>query len=187
MRRMITPFGTASVGSWEADGEVNRHPGAVPHLSPLQHLNAYSRLVADALLAAFPCFIEFIQVASGPGTPQGSLVIRMTQPSANQEPGLYIATHIHEITVGFRACYVHFADSEGPGPDEHLERAVTYIRDLLEDRIVMKKWYRNGMLCGSAVDTPSVLPSPSRNGITTVEMISWTGANDKIIIVPAAS
>lgn len=154
--------------------------------SLLDSLNPYSRKVAAALLTALPQFIDYIHIDNSPGAPEGSLLVRMPQPMESDEPGLYIATDVEEITVGFRGCYVHFMDYEHTGSDEHIARAIAYIRDLLEDRIVIKKWFRHGILCGSSLDTPNTLPSPSRNGITTVEMISWTGTHDKSVIVPAA-
>lgn len=154
--------------------------------SLLDSLNPYSHRVACNLLARLPQLGDYALPDNSPGAPEGSLIIRMPQPSNSSEPGLYVATDVEEITVGFRACYVHFMDYDHTGTDEHIDRAIAYILDLLEDRIVIKKWYRQGILCGSSLDTPNVLPSPSRSGITTVEMISWTGLHDKTVIVPAA-
>jgi hypothetical protein len=154
--------------------------------SLLDSLNPYSRRVAEAIFAALPQLEEFAHEDNSPGAPEGALQVRMPQPVTSDEPGLYLSTDIEEITVGFRACYVHFMDYEHTGTDEHMDKAIAYIRDLLADRIVIKKWYRHGVLCGSSLDTPNILPSPSRSGITTVEMISWTGAHDKTVIVPAA-
>lgn len=154
--------------------------------SLLDSLNPYSHRVACNLLSKLPHLAYYALPDNSPGAPEGSLLIRMPQPTNSAEPGLYVATDVEEITVGFRACYVHFMDYEHTGTDEHIDRAIAYIEDLLEDRIVIKKWFRQGILCGSSLDAPNILPSPSRSGITTVEMISWSGTNDKTVIVPAA-
>ncbi|MGV3754910.1 MAG: hypothetical protein ACO1QS_05970 [Verrucomicrobiota bacterium] len=152
----------------------------------LDRLNPYSHRVACALLARLPQLADYATPDNSPGAPEGSLLIRMDQPVKSSEPGLYVATDVEEITVGFRACYVHFMDYEHTGTDDHIDRAITYVHDLLEDRIVIKKWFRQGILCGSSLDAPTVLPPPSRSGITTVQMISWSGTNDKVVLVPAA-
>jgi hypothetical protein len=154
--------------------------------SLLEQLNPYSRKVAEALFETLPELAGHAQVDHSPGAMEGTLLIRMAQPHETNEPGLYIATDIREITVGFRACYVYFTDNEQAGAEEHIARAVTHVRDLIEDRIVIKKWFRSGVLCGSSLDTPNELPSPSRNGITTVQMISWSGRSDRTVLIPAA-
>lgn len=196
MQRMTTTMAAGfSVNPWQtlADRlDTNRKPG-LPSEVTLQEatlsetLNPYSRRVHEAFMAALPLLGDFAHMDNSPGAPEGSLIIRVPQSMKPQEPGLYISTDVQEITVGFRACYVHFMDYEHTGSDEHIDRAIAYTRDVMEDRIVIKKWYRHGILCGSSLDTPSVLPSPSKSGITTVEMISWTGSQDKTVTVPAAA
>jgi hypothetical protein len=163
-------------------------PSEVTQEIPLsESLNPYSHRVYEAFLTALPLLRDFAHLDNSPGAPEGSLLIRVPQTMKPQEPGLYISTDVQEITVGFRACYVHFMDYDHTGTDDHIERAIAYTRDVMEDRIVIKKWYRHGILCGSSLDTPNILPSPSRSGITTVEMISWTGTQDKTVTVPAAA
>lgn len=194
MQRMTTTMAFGfSVNPWQAMADrIDTAKEPVPGSdmsqegSLLDNLNPYSRRVAEAIFAALPQLEEFAHVDNSPGAPEGSLQIRLAQPLRSNELGLYIATDIEEITIGFRACYVHFMDYEHTGTEEHIDRAIAYIRDLLTDSIVIKKWYRHGILCGSSLDTPNVLPSPSRSGITTVEMISWNGTHDKTVIVPAA-
>jgi hypothetical protein len=194
MQRMTTTMAAGfSVNPWQAMADRidtaarNRLTSDMDQAgSLLDSLNPYSHKVACNLLARLPQLADYALPDNSPGAPEGSLLIRVPQAVESQEPGLYIATDVEEITVGFRACYVHFMDYEHTGTDEHIDRAIAYIHDLLEDRIVIKKWYRQGILCGSSLDSPNVLPSPSRSGITTVEMISWSGAQDKTILVPAA-
>ncbi len=161
-------------------------PGQAMNEALLGQLNPYSRRVAEALFQTLPELAAFAHVDQSPGAPEGTLLIRVPQPQESNEPGLYITTDLAEITVGFRACYVYFADNDHANPDEHIDRAVTHVRDLMEDRIVIKKWYRSGILCGSSLDSPNDLPSPSRSGITTVELISWSGKADRTVLVPAA-
>jgi len=194
MQRMTTSMAAGfSVNPWQAMADRidiaarDRLDSDVDQAGTLlDRLNPYSHRVACALLARLPQLADYATPDNSPGAPEGSLLIRMDQPVKSSEPGLYVATDVEEITVGFRACYVHFMDYEHAGTDDHIDRAITYIHDLLEDRIVIKKWFRQGILCGSSLDAPTVLPPPSRSGITTVQMISWSGTNDKVVLVPAA-
>lgn len=195
MQRSVTTFTPGlTVNLWQPTASRVRNvakpsiklTGRLMNESLLEQLNPYSRRVAEALFQTLPELAASAQVDQSPGAPEGTLLIRQPQPQETNEPGLYIATDVAEVTVGFRACYVYFADSEHTGSEEHIERAVTHVRDLMEDRIVIKKWFRSGILCGSSLDTPNELPSPSRNGITTVQMISWSGKADRTVLVPAA-
>ncbi len=194
MQRMTTMMPSGfSVNPWQAmadriDINAGHHVDAdlEQEKSLIESLNPYSRRVYDAFITAMPQLGDFAHLDNSPGAPEGTLLIRVPQTMNTQEPGLYISTDVQDITVGFRACYVHFMDYEHTGTGEHIDRAIAYTRDVMEDRIVIKKWYRQGILCGSSLDAPTVLPSPSRAGITTVEMISWTGTQDKVVTIPAA-
>ena len=195
MQRSATTFYPGlSMSLWQPTVDRGQK-GAKPDSAPsepsvsdalLEQLNPYSRRVAEALFAALPELAAYAQVDMSPGAPEGTLLIRVPLPQESNEPGLYITTDLAEITIGFRACYVYFTNNDHADPSEHIDRAIAHVRDLLADKIVIKKWYRSGILCGSSLDSPDQLPSPSRSGITTVELISWSGGADRTVLVPAA-
>lgn len=168
----------------QTEGEDVEHSLTEPFLDSL---DPYSHQVAQALFDAVPRLIAYAKRDQSPGAPDGTLLIRMPLPKPSRDQGLYIATDLGEVAVGFRGCYIHFTNHDhSEAPDKHIQRAVTYVSDLLEDRIVIKRWYRNGILCGSSLDTPDQLPPASKHGTTTVEMISWSGKHDQTVVIPAA-
>ena len=145
-----------------------------------EQLNAYARRVADRLFRHFPDWAQLATTDPHPNADPGALLIEVVAKSNNTEHGLYVSTDGDELTIGFHTHHCHFADYHQKGCDIHIENAIEYINQLINEEYVIHSWYRGGQFCGSVTGTPESVGDPSQfvGSVDTITCRSWAGTHD---------
>jgi hypothetical protein len=118
-------------------------------------IDDYSSRSLATLLAVFPEFEDFIQEK-----PDESIFIETTSPSGSR---LWVSTEGAEVTVGFDCHHRHFGQPWHPErePEQDVEEAIEYIRELMSRRYLIAVWTRNGKFVMSSTVQQGDVPSPT--------------------------
>jgi hypothetical protein len=134
-------------------------------------LGPLAREFAAALFKEFPAWREHARNEKLEGA---TLVVEVPSPSDPAGNSLWISTDNDEISVGFGMFHSHFDwpdDSGWPGG------ALSFIQDLVADRVLIADTVANRQWCGSTVVSPGETPDKGPDQIVYVR--SWSGHLDR--------
>lgn len=149
-----------------------------------EHLDDYSAAFAAELFRVFPWMKDHVRRVRLGQARTTSLEVEYS-PCPDREGCLFwISTAGGEVTVGFGTFHTHF-DWPRFESDEHWEDPLTFIDDLIEERLLVEDRSEVGQWSGSGVlrfnEEPDLSGAP-KNCIVTIR--SWTGQHDRTIAVP---
>jgi len=107
-------------------------------------MDCFSKRFAAALLNAFPEWSDLVLQAER----EDCLQLRIEAPSGNGH--LSISTEGEEVTVGFDMWHTHYQENywfpgyEGELCEQPFERVIQFLKDFLNDRVVIRIWTKNG-------------------------------------------
>lgn len=144
-------------------------------------LNEFSASFAQVLFEAFPALEAFGTIDPHAEAVSGSLLVEFSPPPAREDCLFWVSTDCEEITVGFGLFHTHFAWPQ-PDDDPYWEHPIDFMRDLMNDRILVEDWLKDGAWAGSSTLKADQEPDLSGLEADQVVMIrSWSGTRDRII------
>jgi hypothetical protein len=146
----------------------------------METLNEFSAQFAESLFGSFPWMRPHARVKGFDGADAGVLVVEVTPAPIRPDCTLWVSTLADEVSVGFGMFHAHFG---WPGPfDTNWEDPLDFIGDLVEDKILIEDWLKDGEWHGSSVLRLGTEPDLAKMGADTVVMIrSWSGRLDRTI------
>lgn len=142
-------------------------------------LNTLARAFHQALVEAFPDIAARAIVDRGEGVERGSLLVRYAPDRARPECMLLITTDRGEVTVGFGMYHSHFAWPNDE-PEEPALHPLAFLAALVNDRLVVEAWIKDGRWVGSRTSAPGETPDPAElAGHDLVTHRSWSGKLDR--------
>jgi hypothetical protein len=139
-------------------------------------LDAFSLKAKRELLAAFPEWSALVREERGTDG-NSYLVIQVAPPQeADVEHGLHIHTDNSEVTVAFDCYHSHFDSCTGDGDHFCTLAAISFVQQLLSERIAVVSWWLNETWRGSAQIQAGTEPEASFvSDFNRVRIRSWRG------------
>lgn len=150
-----------------------------------EHLDDYSAAFAAELFRVFPWMKDHVRRVR-PGQAHTASLELEYAPCPDREGCLFwISTTGGEVTVGFGMFHTHFDWPRFEG-DDHWENPLTFIDDLIAERLLVEDRTQDGKWSGSRVirfnEEPDLSGAP-KDCVVTIR--SWTGQHDHTITVAA--
>ena len=125
-----------------------------------QALDDYSEFASRLILERFPEWESFATVRIEPkGT--GVFEVNIPCPSPAAKAGLLVTTAGEETTVVFHTEHQHFTNYDDRIDPQHIQDALDFADDILNERIAAINYYRDGDDAGGGwMDVPSMKPLP---------------------------
>ncbi len=118
-------------------------------------LDAYSRFAVPLILARFPEWEPLATLSPRPGSAGSTVDFNIPCPSPGAESELWVSTADEELSVGFHTHHNHFTDYENRLNREQIEAGLQHAAAIVEERVGVVSWYRNGGFAGSrSVELP---------------------------------
>jgi len=159
-----------------------------------EKLDEYSQVAVPLILARFPKWEPFAKLSPRPDGVGDVVEFNVPCPSPADASGLWVSTAGEELSVGLDTHHRHFTNCEDPTDQCEIDAGLDYAADIVEERIGVLSYYREGKFSGSrSVDLPppEVLPK-LYEGIGLVGKLerffrdwgrvtlrSWTGRFDR--------
>ena len=117
-----------------------------------------------------------------PEVDEGSLLIDFSPPPIREHSQFWVSTNEGEVTVGFGMFHMHF-EWPCPSDQEFWEDPVDFILDLVEERVLIEDWTKNGKWSGSSILKRGEQPDTSEmDEDNKIHIRSWTGVFDRTIL-----
>ena len=147
----------------------------------VSRLNDHSRVFAQRLFKAFPEWLRFAQFDPYEEFEKEALLVEVPRPGGDRKDGLFITTSEWEISVGFgETFHTRFGVSGQDESGDFHQRAIAFIRDLVEENIVLvTAWEGNDWLGAWIVRvTENGVPEQEREDGVVLRVRSWHGTLD---------
>jgi hypothetical protein len=151
----------------------------------LEQLNDHSRLFADMLFRRWPQWLQYARFDPYEDFEKEALLVEIPRPVDGSSHGLFITTSEWEVSVGFgESFHTRFGSSGDPGENNFLEEALVFIKDFVEENIVIATASENDeWLGGWKIDLRSTgLDSVEVDPGVQVHIRSWKGSFDRVLV-----
>ena len=148
--------------------------------SIIDNLNPYARRVATHLFRNFPDWATLATTDPNPNADSGALLLEIPANLSGSEIVLHVWSDSDELTVGLHTHHCHFADYDQRETDDHIEDGIAYIKNLIQEKIVIYSLYCNGQFCCSVTGTPGKVEDLAKfiSNVDRVTCRSWAGTYD---------
>ncbi len=151
----------------------------------LECLNAHSRLFANLVFRQWPEWFQHARFDPYEDFEKEALLVEVPRPVDGSSHGLFITTSEWEISIGFgESFHTRFGSSGDPGDGNFMEDAMEFLRDFVNEKIVIATASEDGEWLGGwkidlrSQDLDSVIVDPE----VKVKIQSWLGSLDRELI-----
>lgn len=148
----------------------------------VSRLNDHSRVFAQRLFREFPDWIRHARFDPYEEFEREALLVEIPRPAVNGQHGLFITTSEWEVSVGFgENFHTRFGVSDNDESNDFHDRAIAFIRDFVEERLVLLTAYQEGEWLGAWTErlTDDGIPEQDLEPGVQLRIRSWKGTWDR--------
>ena len=148
----------------------------------VSRLNDHSRAFAQRLFREFPGWLCHARYDPYEEFEKEALLVEVPRPAGDGRNGLFITTSEWEVAVGFgENFHTRFGVGDADGGDDFQQRAVAFIRDFVEERLVLITACEGETWLGAwtVAVGPDGLPPQEREDGVVLRVRSWKGTWDR--------
>jgi hypothetical protein len=148
----------------------------------VSRLNDHSRVFAQQLFREFPDWLPYARFDPYEEFEKEALLVEVPRPAGDGRNGLFITTSEWEVSVGFgENFHTRFGVSGDDEAGDFHERALAFIRDFIEERVVLVTAYEGDTWLGAWTVRvgPDGVPAQDAEEGVALRVRSWKGTWDR--------